>query len=87
MLRRRNFAADSRQDYQWRSSSVAVQIRPSSQDPLDVIVRLSSGGAGRINLLLSIMYGIPNTSIMLTPAMRIIGFLRRLIGLTGTIQD
>jgi hypothetical protein len=33
-------------------------------------------------VLLSIMYGIPKTIIMLNPAMRIIGFLRRLNGET-----
>jgi hypothetical protein len=34
------------------------------------------------NLLLSIRYGIPKTMIILTPAMRIIGFLSRLKGET-----
>lgn len=41
---------------------------------------------GRGSLLLSIRYGIPNTIIILTPAIRIIGFLSRLRGETISVS-
>jgi hypothetical protein len=55
-----------------------------------VIVRRFQGGFGGTvererkegNVLLSIRYGIPNTSNIVTPAIRIIGFFSRLSGET-----